>query len=279
MKNVPSFNFFVPVDIMEKAGADNSGENRYKNMYLQGVASTNDIDTDNQSLEPNGFELGVFKSAGLINYEHQAKKSPKNFIGQPVEAEIRNNRLMVKAKLWEKHPLARDLWDTLHIMKDSGSDRKLAWSIEGVPMQADPRNPNHITKAMITHMALTFMPKNGKTFAEICKGGIDETPAQLDYDVPVNVPYLYKGVFGNSEYTLNRDFTITKAMSAGAETGQQLVGKETSGAALKTESLDPDLKILTIPISTVHWAADNWDNFTEDTRKALRKALHGALNK
>jgi hypothetical protein len=66
-------------------------------------------------------------------------------------------------------------------------------------------------------------------------------------------------------------------MCATSETGQQLVGKNTSGAALKKESLDDDLKILTIPISTIHWAADNWEDFKKDTRKAIRKSLHDVL--
>jgi hypothetical protein len=275
MKN-EHFNFFVPVDGLEKAG-EQTGENRYKNMYLQGCASTNAYDTDEQSLEPSGFELSVFKSKGLVNYEHGAKKSPKAFVGEPVMAEIKDNKLFVKARLWEKSPLARDLWDTVHIMKESGSDRKLAWSIEGVPLQLDPHNKNHITKAMITHMALTFMPKNGQTYADICKGGMSTVQESLDYDIPANVDYLFKGMLGDCEFTLNKDFTITKAMSAGAETGQGLVGDLTSGAALKTESLDPDLKILTIPIASVNWAADNWDNFTKDTKKAIQKGLHNKL--
>ena len=271
------FNFFVPIDEIEKSGSDSNDPKRYKNMYLQGCASTNDIDTDEEILEPDGFNLEVFKQKGMINYEHQAKKSPKAFIGEPVMAEIKNNKLFVKAKLWEKHPLAKDLWDTLHIMKESGSDRKLAWSIEGVPMMKDPHNPKRIMKALITHMALTFMPKNGKTFAEICKGlGSEE---KLDYDIPTDIDYLFKGIYGENEYTLHKDFTITKAMSAGSETGQQLVGKLTSGAALKAESLDPDLKILTIPIDTVHWVADSWDNFKKDTKKAIQKAFHSMMEK
>jgi hypothetical protein len=171
-----NFNFFVPVDDLTKAGE--TGENRYKSMYLQGCASTNAWDTDEQSLEPSGFDLGIFKSSGLVNYEHQAKKSPKAFVGEPVEAEVRDNKFFVKAKLWEKSPLARDLWDTVHIMKESGSQRKLAWSIEGTPLAKDPRNPNRITKALITHVALTFMPKNAQTYADICKGVT--SPAELE---------------------------------------------------------------------------------------------------
>lgn len=355
------FKFFVPVEL-EKAG-DPNDPNRYKNMILQGRASTSQVDTDEQVLEPDGFNIDIFKSSGLINYEHGAKKTPKMLIGEPVNALVKNNEFFIKGKLWEKHPVARDLWDTLHIMKESGSTRKLGWSIEGVPLAKDPHNPNRITKALITHVALTFSPKNPGTFADICKGHFIEDK-ELDYDIPQDVDYLFKGIYGENEYILNKDFTITKsrraevgetrqwkgksykkqsngkwlevseshgltkkehmkleewaigatkskkyktesptyigvnkriaeklsdkeytdgemikAMEAGSETGQQLVGKNTSGAALKSESLDDDLKILTIPISTIKWASDNWDSFKEDTKKALQKGVSNMIKK
>ena len=273
-----NFNFFIPAEFeFEKAGSGDKND-RYKNMIVQGVASTNDIDLDQQILEPSGFVLDSFLSTGLINYEHQAKNTPKAYIGEPLEATVKDNKFFVKGRLWEKSPLARDLYDTVEVMKSSNSKRKLAWSIEGVPLMKDPHNPNRITKAMISHVALTFAPKNGNTYADIVKGEW-RSKDQYDYEIPTDVDYLYKGVFGDNEYTLNKDFTITrKAMVAGSETGQQLVGKDTHGEALKKESLDEDLKILTIPIEVTGWIADNWEDFKRDTRRALRKALHNKVN-
>jgi hypothetical protein len=271
-----NFTFFVPVEL-EKATTNPNDSNRYKNMILRGVASTSDVDADNEVLEPSGFDLSILRTKGTINYEHLAKQSALNIIGEPIEAEIRDNKFILKAKLWEKSIKARDLWDTLHIMRDSGSTRKLGWSIEGKPIARDPRNPSRILKALITNVAVTFAPKNGQTYADICKGQL--APKELDYDIPTDVDYLFKGMYGNHEYTLNKDFTITKAMCAGSTTGQALIGQDTSGAALKKEHLDEDLKILTIPISTIKWSADNWESFQEDTKKALQKALHDQLEK
>jgi hypothetical protein len=424
------FTFFVEAEI-EKGPSDPNDPKRYKNMIVRGCASTNDTDIDEEILEPNGFELGVFKSKGLINYDHGSKKTPKMFIGEPIKAGVVDNKFVVEGKLWEKHPLARDLYDTVDIMKSSGSTRKLGWSIEGIPLRKDPHNPKRITKALITNIALTFGPKNPSTFAEFVKGV--NAPTELDYDIPEGVDYLYKGVFGEFEYTLNKDFTITKsksgvyenneenrklgrvgqkygsekkeeesrysnstyggsdmrnwyqkpganpkrdeekkrnakeefkvklkkrelntkisglekevnkilremesdpeaielakqgkeaieytnrimpiqkkidklyeqlknletvekafdedlisievfekAMCAGSETGQSLVGKDTTGAALKTESLDDDLKILTIPIASINWISDTWKSFTDDTKKALQKAFHNQIEK
>jgi len=270
-----NFNFFMPVEL-EKAG---EGTSRYKNMIIGGVASTNDIDLDEEILEPGGFDLSLLKVKGTINWEHQAKNSALNIIGEPTEAEVKGNKLFLKAKLYEKMSKARDAYDTMQAMKDSGATRQFGFSIEGKPLQKDPSNPKRITKALITNVALCMMPKNSNTWASIMKGVQSEDYIEPQYDIPANIDYLFKGVYGENEYTLHKDFTITKAMSAGTETGQQLIGKLTSGAALKKESLDPDLKILTIPISIVHWAADNWDNFKEDTKKTLHKALHSMMEK
>jgi hypothetical protein len=366
-----NFNFFMPIEF-EKAS---EGTNHYKNMIIGGVASTNDIDYDEEILEPGGFDLSVLKVKGTINWEHGAKNSASNIIGEPIEAEVKNNKLFLKAKLYEKMSKARDAYDTMLAMKESGATRGFGFSIEGKPLQRDPGNPKRITKALVTNVALCMIPKNSNTWASIIKGVQQDDFIKPDYDIPQDVDYLFKGVYGDNEYTLHKDFTITKAlgegsrggrvightksgkpiyarnyhpkqeedwssedhseaskrhqeesekykklgsagysnyqahakealrhknkegiqkafaagliskevfekaMSAGAETGQQLIGQNTSGAALKKESLDPDLKILTIPISTVHWAADNWDNFKEDTKKAIQKAFHNMIEK
>ena len=60
--------------------------------------------------------------------------------------------------------------------------------------------------------------------------------------------YNYSGVESGVFPGINspdKIYELAKAMSAGATTGQGLIGQLTGGAALKTESLDPMLKILT----------------------------------
>lgn len=52
--------------------------------------------------------------------------------------------------------------------------------------------------------------------------------------------YNYAGMESGAEM-----YDLMKAMSAGAQTGRDLNNTDTSGAALKTESLDPTLKVLT----------------------------------
>jgi hypothetical protein len=139
------FNFFTEIDIPDdvfKASYEEVGEDRYKNMIVYGEASDTSYDADGQSLEPVGFDIKDFISKGLINLEHfpTRKGSSEFWIGEPIDAKVENNKFFVKGKLWEKHPLARKLWDTLLIMKASGSSRRAGYSIEGKTLLKDPKN-------------------------------------------------------------------------------------------------------------------------------------------
>lgn len=66
---------------------------------------------------------------------------------------------------------------------------------------------------------------------------------QLNPDL-YNYGNLESGVFPGID-TPDKIYELAKAMSATDQTGQTLIGQLTAGAALKTESLDPMLKILT----------------------------------
>jgi len=169
------FNFYVPVesDELEKAVGKTTETGRYDNMVLEGVASDNSEDSDGEFLEPDGFVLDRFLRDGLVNYEHLAKTGgPSYIIGEPVSATVDGGKLKVKAKLYKGRKVAEDLWDTLLTMRENGSSRKLGWSIEGKTLEKDPNNPKRIRKALITHIALTFMPKNYNTYADIVKGEV-----------------------------------------------------------------------------------------------------------
>lgn len=240
MKN-NNFNFFV------KAEADSNGKKgKYDNMFLFGEASNNTKDSDEEILEPSGYIIDNFIKNGTLNYEHQAKNSSRYIVGEPVQAEIKNNRFFIKGKLWKGCEVAQDLWDTLHVMKENNSNRTLGWSIEGKAISRDPANPKRIIKALITNCALTFSPKNKNTWAQIAKGEYKDAYIEPEFDETAN---------GGSEYllditkpdgthiTIDKEFNIKigKAMTAGTKTGRDLDGTDTSGAALKKESLGKKL--------------------------------------
>ena len=266
------FNFWVEADF-EKSQSTMGSPDFYKNMVIWGQASTNDIDLDEEILEPVGYDLSTFLSKGLINYEHLGKKSALYYIGEPQEATVKDNKLFIKAKLWEKSQTARDLWDTLHIMKASNSTRKIGWSIEGTPLEKDKQNDKRITKARLTHTALTFMPKNANTWAEIVKGEQSEDFVALESNNDV----LYEFEKGGEKYIMKGDLSISKAMTAGHETGTELVGKETSGASLKQESLDGVVKKVVENQDSIIKIANGMlgleEDMVEKTKKSIKKFL------
>lgn len=165
------FKSFSPISIeIEKSTKDSDG-NPYENMIFQGVASDNSKDLEGDILEPSGYDLSFFNKQGFFNLEHLTKASKDTYfwVGEPLEAKIKENKLFVKGKLWEKHPLARSIWDTMKIMKESGSSRTMGMSIEGKVMSRDPMNPKRVTKALITNIALTMTPCNPNSWVEMTK--------------------------------------------------------------------------------------------------------------
>lgn len=231
------FNFFVPVEFQKAEKAEKGSDEWYKNMYIWGVASTQHEDTDGEELDPNGFIIDRFLKQGLLNYEHQGKLSPKYHIGEPVEARVKNNEFFIKGKLWSESEIARDLWDTLNIMKSSGSKRNIGWSIEGKTLQKDPFNAKKITKALITHCALTFSPKNANTWADIVKGEQVEDYVEYELEENHNGGKVYLlDVMRPDGYrvTVDTDFKIKVEKSMNTQ----------SGAPLMPESLNRDVKIL-----------------------------------
>jgi len=217
------FNFYIPIDSEElgKAKKQARESGRYDNMVLEGVASDASQDSDGEILDPNGFILDRFLQSGHINYEHMAKQGGAGYIiGEPIDAKVENGKFIIKAKLYKGHKLAEDLWDTLIVMKENGSNRRLGWSIEGKSMDRDPKNPKRITKALITHCAATFMPKNYNTFADIVKGeqSTDFVPVVVDSE-RAQGGYILSMERNGKLIFINPDFSIRiveKAMDTAA---------------------------------------------------------------
>lgn len=248
------FNFWIPIDnVQVEKSESKNGKDVYENMIISGIASDNSEDADGEMLEPNGFDISDFKKHGLINLEHfpTRNQSPKAWIGEPIDASIKNNKFYIKAKLWKDSKLAKEAYDTMLTMQNSGSSRKVGWSIEGNAVKRDPTNDKRILKAKITNCALTFRPKNMNTFADIIKGQQNNDFINPEFETTIenNEIFLYQFEKGGDVYRVNTNFEIYKAMTAGLETGRDLTNELTSGASLKKESLDKKLKILVAKLS------------------------------
>jgi len=243
------FNFFIPLDeeLIEKA-AKLPLSQRYDNMILEGMASDNSEDIEGEVLEPTGYVTDVFLKSGLINYEHLAKRSPKFIIGNPIEAKVKGNQFHIKAKLWKSSEVAREAWDKIIEMKESGSGRMAGWSIEGKALERNPMNPKHITKALITHTALTFAPVNGNSWADIVKGIQKEDFIDPIYDQDTDdKEFIFEFDQKGKKFRVGKDFrvyeVITKAMDTAAV------------KPLTPESLDK--KVKNIALLDIKKALDN----------------------
>lgn len=241
---VDKFNFGVELDVdqesFEKA-TKGSKADKYKNMIVFGKASDSSTDQDGQNLYPSGFDFSYFLTNGLINLDHLTtrKGDSKFWVGEPVDAYVKGEEFFVKAQLWEKSEVARNFYDTVIAMKESGSKRKPGFSVEGKAIEKDAFNKNKILKAKIINCAVTLQPVNTQSWFDIVKGQTTEPVIEEQIKLPFDItPYLmqYETEDG-SIVTINRDLSI-KIDRAG-------IKKTMDVAAIKPlmpESLDKRLK-------------------------------------
>ena len=225
------FKFWCPVDI-KKAVDDKTGEDI---MLLGGIASTADEDSDGEFLDPKGFDIKPLIEKGLVNWHHQAKTNPGTIVGEPTIAEIRKDGLYIETKLYPSSSVAVDIWNLAKTLEADSKTRRLGYSIEGKVIERKSDNPSSpdykkITKAIITGVAITHMPKNPKTFANIIKGEIDDIS-----DEEKEIKTAKEPISSKDENT---------------DEEQKDLDTE-SGTALKRESVDSEVKVTTFSKSEV----------------------------
>lgn len=178
-----SFTFWCPISKASERIVDpTTGEDV---MVLGGIASTADEDSDGEFLDPKGFDIKPLLESGLVNWHHQAKGQPATIIGEPRAAEIRKDGLYIETVLYPSSKIAQEVWELAQTLEKDSRTRRLGYSIEGKVLKRksdDPKDPGykHISKAIITGVAITHMPKNPKTFANIIKGEIDDDDEQFE---------------------------------------------------------------------------------------------------
>ena len=233
-------NFFIPVDTdsLEKA-SKHTGEDRYRNMIVQGVASDSEIDSDGESLQPNGYILDRFLKYGYINYDHRSKDSSKFLIGEPIKAEVKDNKFFIKGKLYSDNQVARDLWDSMITLSKNSDSRKMGWSIEGKALSRDPSNPKIVNKALITGVALTPNPKNTNSYADIVKSINNSLKSGKE------VKNIFEIVSDGLRYRLDKNFKLTIEKAVSLESAAALVRESVEGK-LKKRDRKEILKALTV---------------------------------
>lgn len=163
-----SFRIFVPAELVKA-----KSQGGKKKMILKGVASTAVVDSQGESLDPNGFDISYLLKHGYINWDHQSKKDPLSLIGRPTaNTKIEKGQMLIEAELFEDNPRAVDAFQLQGILEKAGLG--LGWSIEGKALERGAKKPgepgyNIVKKARITGVALTPNPINQDTVAQIAK--------------------------------------------------------------------------------------------------------------
>lgn len=163
-----TFQFFVPAQLIDvekgaKPGKKKPGDKNDKR-WIQGVASTASRDLQGEIVDQNGIDFTYFLKSGWFNNDH--RPGFKNKVGQPTEARVTKNGLWVKGFLLEQHEVADEIWELMHSLETTQSDRRLGFSIQG---KVKERVGNRIKKCWIMDVAITPAPVNTTTWAEIAK--------------------------------------------------------------------------------------------------------------
>ena len=191
-----SFSFNLNADIVKSTGAaiTKVDDLDYDNMFIEGIASDATPDVEGEVMSPENFDLSyLLGGAGKINSDHD-----KNLvIGQIVDAKIiKGNKLWIKGRLLSSSDLAKKIYkNAFEMQSDPASTIRASWSIEGKATERDPKNPNKVTKALITMVALTNTPINFKnTYAEIVKKSLNADSKIFEN----NLTDIQKSIMSNS---------------------------------------------------------------------------------
>jgi len=154
------FNFFVPAEAIISKSGDGKDDRR----LIQGIASTDDLDLQNEKVVQSGIDTSYFLKHGWINDDH--KPGVENKVGEPLEARITKAGLWIKAFLLKGKERADYWWEHITSLEASGSKRKVGFSIQG---KVQRRDGNSITKCWLQDVAITASPVNTSTWGEIVK--------------------------------------------------------------------------------------------------------------
>ncbi len=154
------FDFFVPITIVKSQRQDSKGQKR----WIEGIASTVDKDLQAESVNQRGIDFSYFIKFGYFNNDH--KPGFDNKVGQPTEVKVTKDGLWVKGFLFQNHKIADSIWELIHAIEASGSDRKVGFSIQGKVVK---RAGSRIIKCWVQDIAITAAPINTNTWLDIVK--------------------------------------------------------------------------------------------------------------
>jgi hypothetical protein len=161
LKSTDEFSFFVPVETISKSQDIGDKDDR---RLIQGIASTDHIDLQGESVVQSGMDTSYFLKYGYINDDH--KPGPEHKVGEPIECRSTKAGLWIKAFLYKGQERAEYWWQLMQSLEQSNANRKVGFSIQGKILR---RSGNSIMKCWLQDIAITASPVNTHTWAEIVK--------------------------------------------------------------------------------------------------------------
>ena len=152
------FNFWMPLTKAESTGDE-------KVRVIQGIASTSDLDLQNERVTQSGIDYKYFLKHGYFNWDH--KPGADNKIGEPWECKVTPKGLFVKGMLYKNKKVADAVWEHISALgQNPNSKRKVGFSLQGKTVL---RHGTTIAKCWIQDIAITTAPINYNTYLDVVK--------------------------------------------------------------------------------------------------------------
>lgn len=176
--NESGFEFWVPLSISK---AKSEGPDQEPRRMIEGIASTEDIDLQDEIVRQTGIDFSYFLKHGYYNNDH--KPGFENKVGQPLEAKVTSKGLWTKGFLFKNHKVADAIWELANSLESSQANRKLGFSIQGKVLR---RAGKQIVKCWIQDIAITAAPINTNTWLDVVKS-LNALPTDIWGDVDYTI--------------------------------------------------------------------------------------------
>jgi hypothetical protein len=228
-----TFSFWVPMDIV-KAGTTKDKKGK-KRRWIEGIASTKDIDLQKEEVYQYGIDFSYFLKYGYFNNDH--KPGFNNKVGEPTECKVTKEGLWTKGFLYENHKIANDIWELALALEASDSKRKLGFSIQGKVLR---RHGRKIMKCWIQDIAITAAPINTHTWLDVVKS-LNNVPQEMwvcdDHGCYIS-PHMVSPVYKAQDDCGCDRASIAKPKTRRPQTDPETMEKQFGGLAIDESEMD-----------------------------------------
>ena len=132
-----------------------SGDNGF---VIKGVASTSRRDLQGEIINTKGIEVS---DEVLVNWNHMGRMNPEYIIGKTVNSYINDsNEFIIEARIYDNKKIAKTIKEDLECLSKGGDAPSYFYSVEGTVIERASDDSTHITKSLITGVAVTTTPAN-----------------------------------------------------------------------------------------------------------------------